>query len=111
MATIDFEQISKDSLALAKKEVGTAWTRLKPFAEHEFRQFAENAVFLAKLKVTGTIDDEELRARLQIQRLALTNVLLAIKGIGLVTAQNVVNGILTILSTSINKAISVVLPI
>lgn len=111
MATIDFIQIVDDSLALAKKEVGTAWKKLKPFAEHEFQQFAENAVFLAKLKLAGTIDDPELKARLEIQRIALNNVLLSIKGIGLVTAQNVVNGVLGILSGAISKTLSVVLPI
>lgn len=111
MADINFSQIVSDSIAFTKQEVGKSWSKLKPYAEHEFTQFAETAVFLAKLKLSGNIKDDELKARLNIQRLALNNVLLAIKGIGLVMAQNVVNGILDIVTTAISKTLKVALPI
>ncbi len=108
---IDFKKIAADSITLAKTEVGNAWKKLKPYAEHEFTQFAENTVFLAKLRIEGTIDDDELRTRLSIQKLALTNVLLAIKGIGLVTAQSVVNGVIDIVSGAVKNALQLILPI
>lgn len=111
MADINFPQIVSDSLAFAKQEVGKSWNKLKPYAEHEFTQFAENAVFLAKLKLAGSIEEEELKVRLNIQRLALNNVLLAIKGIGLVLAQNVVNGVLDIVAKAIKATLKVALPI
>ncbi len=111
MATLDFNQILKDCISLAKQEVGRNWAKLKPFAEHEFTQFAENAQFLAELKLKGVIDDDELKVRLRFQQTALNNVLLAIKGIGLVTAENVVNGVIGILATAIKTALNVVLPI
>ena len=111
MADIDFSKIVADAMSFTKQELGKTWIKLKPYAEHEFTQFAENAVFLAKLKLAGTIEDDELKARLNIQRIALNNVLLAIKGIGLVTAQNVVNGVLDIVTKSIKKTLQVVLPI
>lgn len=111
MAAINFQQILADSIATTKEQVGSAWKKLKPFAEHEFTQFAENAVFLANLKLKGVIDENELKVRLDIQKLALANVLLAIKGIGLVTAQNVVNGVLGVVSAAIKKALQVVLPV
>lgn len=110
-ALIDYKQIVADSIAFSKNELGNTWKKLKPYAEHEFTQFAENAVFLAKLRLAGTIDDAELQARLAIQKAALTNVLLAIKGIGLVTAQNVVNGVIGIVSGAVTKALQIVLPI
>ena len=96
MADINFKQILDDSIAFSKGELGATFKKLKPFAEHEFTQFAENTAFLAKLKFLGTIDDDEFKSRLLLQRLAFSNVLLAIKGIGIVTAQNLVNGILAI---------------
>ncbi len=111
MADINFTQIVSDSIAFTKQEVGKTWNKLKPYAEHEFTQFAENAVFLAKLKLAGTIADEELKVRLNIQRMALNNVLLAIKGIGLILAQNVVNGILDIVTKAIKTTLKVALPI
>ncbi len=111
MADFDFSQVVSDSMTFAKQEVGRAWSKLKPYAEHEFTQFAENAVFLAKLKLAGQIPDDELKARVNIQRIALNNVLLAVKGIGLVIAQNVVNGVLDIVAKAIKKSLQVVLPI
>ena len=111
MPDIDFKQILRDSLAFTRQELGTAFKKVKPFAEHEFTQFAENALFLAKLKLDGTIDDEELKSRLMLQKLAVANVFLAIKGIGLVTAQNIVNGVLGIISKAIKNVLKIALPI
>jgi hypothetical protein len=111
MADINFKQILDDAVGLAKKELGSTYKKLKPFAEHEFTQFAENAAFLAKLKLQGVIEDDELKSRLQMQKLAFSNVLLAIKGIGLVTAQNLVNGIMGIVVKAIKGAINISLPI
>lgn len=111
MAEINFEKILNDTIAFAKGELGATFKKLKPFAEHEFTQFAENAAFLAKLKLKGVIEDDELKSRLELQKLALSNVLLAIKGIGLVTAQNVVNGVLGIVAKALKGAIGVSLPV
>ena len=111
MPDINFKQILTDSLSFSRQELGSAFKKVKPFAEHEFTQFAENALFLAKLKLNGTIDNDELKSRLLLQKVAVANVLLAIKGIGLVTAQNVVNGVLGIISKAIKNAINVALPI
>ncbi len=111
MAVLDFPQILKECISLAKQEVGKNWSKLKPFAEHEFTQFAENAQFLAELRLKNIIDDEELKVRLRFQQTALNNVLLAIKGIGLKTAENVVNGVLGILAKAIKSTINIVLPV
>lgn len=111
MADINFKQILDDSISLAKQELGSSFKKFKPFAEHEFRQFAENAAFLANLKLQGVIEDAEFKSRMELQRLAFGNVLLAIKGVGLVTAQNLVNGILGIVGKAIKTALNITLPI
>lgn len=111
MADINFKQILDDSIVFAKTELGGTYKKLKPYAEHEFTQFAENAVFLAKLKLGGIIKNDELKSRLALQKLAFTNVLLTIKGIGLIGAQNLVNGILGIVSKAIMGALKIILPV
>ena len=108
---LDYKQILSDSVAFTRKEVGSTWSKIKPYADHEFTQFAENAFFLARLKLTGVIEADELKSRLQMQKLAMQNVLRAIKGVGIVTAQNVVNGVLDIVSGAIKKAINIILPV
>ena len=111
MADINFKQILDDSIVFAKAELGGTFKKLKPFAEHEFTQFAENAAFLAKLKLDGVIENDELKSRLALQKLAFNNVLLTIKGIGLVSAQNLVNGILGIVSKAILSSLKISLPV
>lgn len=111
MESIDYEKVVSDCLEAARVELGRSWKKFKPFAEHEIRQFAENAEFLARLRHDQVIDNDELKARLEIQRLALRNVMLTIKGVGLVTAQNTVNAILGIVHKAVRKTLAVVLPI
>lgn len=111
METIDYKQVVADCLTAAKTELGKSWKSFKPYAKHEFLQFVENAEFLAKLTLDGTIDQEELKARLEIQRLALKNVLLTMKGIGLVAAQDTVNAVLKIVGKAVSKVMEVVLPV
>ena len=66
---------------------------------------------MAQLKLAGTIDNDELKARLEIQQLALKNVLLTMKGIGLITAQNTVNAVLKIVGKAVSKVLEVALPV
>ncbi len=111
MAEFNIKEVLNDSLAFAKQELGSTFKKVKPFAEHEFTQFAENALFLAQLKLRGIIENDELASRINLQKVAMANVLLAIKGIGIVTAQNLVNGILDIVTKAIKKAINIAIPI
>lgn len=111
MPEIDFKAILTDSITAIKAEAGKTYGKLKPYAEHEVKQFAENAVFLAKLKLNGTIDDQEFKVRMDMQKLAFSNVLLAVKGIGLVTAQNIVNGVLGVISKAIKTVLKVSIPV
>jgi len=108
---IDYKQILKESYEASKVIVGKSWKRVKPYAEVEFKKFAESAVFLAKLKLAGEISEEELKQRIIIQRTSLSNVLLTIEGMALSTAQNVVNAVLGIVAKGVFTALKVVLPI
>jgi hypothetical protein len=111
MPDFDINQVLKDSLDFAKKELGSTYKKVKPFAEHEFRQFSENTLFLAQLKLRGVIDDQEFKSRMQMQKLSMANVLLAIKGVGIVAAQNLVNGVADIVGKAIKKALNIVVPL
>jgi hypothetical protein len=65
---------------------------------------------LAQLRITNQITQEELEARLSFQKLAFQNVLITLQGLGLIAAQNIVNGVIGILRTAIEKAIGFKLP-
>ena len=111
MATIDFSNTVTDSITFAKNEFGKSWKDFKDFAEHHFTQLAKDAEFLAGLKLKGILSDDEFIARFTLQKLHLQNVLLTIKGIGLVTAQNLVNGVVAIIGKTIKKSLGIVLPV
>ena len=108
---LDIQQILTDSLKAGKEIAGKAWKDVKPFAEHENVQFAEDVEFLVQLKTKGTIDDEEFKARLGFLKLGFTNVFLAIKGIGILQAQNIVNAVIGIVSKSVLATFNISLPI
>src|SRR5690349_9212007 len=108
--TLDIQQILTDSLKASKEIAGKAWKDVKPFAAHESRQFAEDVEFLVQLKANGTIEDEEFKARLSFLKLGFTNVFLAIKGIGILQAQNIVNAIIGIVSQSVLSTFHIALP-
>ena len=111
MPTINFSQLLSDCINATKPIAGAAWNDLKPYAEHEFQKFAESAEFLVKLRLNNNIDDEELNARLDIQKTALQSVLLTIHGIALITAQNIINAIIGIISTAFQSTLGLTLPI
>ncbi|MBL7684295.1 MAG: hypothetical protein JNK00_13130 [Flavipsychrobacter sp.] len=111
MTNIDMQQIIKDCTVAVKSILGKSWKQFKPYAEHEFKKFTESAEFLAKLKLSGNIDDEELDMRLKMQELSLKNVLLTIAGIGIVAAQDVINALLNIVYGAINAFVGGVLPL
>ena len=108
---LDIQQILTDSLKASKEIAGKAWKDVKPFAEHESTQFAEDVEFLVKLKVDGIIDDEEFKARLAFLKLGFTNAFLAIKGIGILQAQNIVNAVIGIISNAVLSAFNISLPL
>jgi hypothetical protein len=108
---IDYSKLVTDCLSVFKKNAKKAYKNAKPYAEHEFRQLAEDALFLATLRANGEIDEEEFIHRLEMQKLAASNVLLAVESIGLVAAQNTINGVMAIISKAIETAIGVALPI
>lgn len=111
MASIDFTNTITDCINLAKAELGKSWKGFKDFAGHHFSQLARDAEFLASLKLNGKIDDAEFKARLAMQKLSLQNVLITIKGIALITAQNVVNGVTEIIGKTIKKSLGIALPL
>ena len=108
---LDIQQILTESLKAGKEIAGKAWKDVKPFAEHESKQFAEDVEFLVQLKTKGVIDEEEFKVRLSFLKLGFTNVFLAIKGIGILQAQNIVNAIIGIVSQSVFSAFNISLPI
>lgn len=111
MEKLDLNKILADAVALAKNETGKAWKKVEPYAEHEFTQFAESVQFITQLFLAGKISEDDFKARLQFQKMALSTVLTTIEGIGIIAAQNVVNGVLDILRNAVQASFGLALPV
>lgn len=110
MADIDLKQILSDCISFARIETGSSWKKIKPFAEHEFTQFIKNILFLAELKLSGVIEVEEFSSRLQLQKIAIAQSFVAIKGMGISDVQEIVKQVEKIIFVGISKELNIVLP-
>ena len=105
MIKIDYGQLVKDMLGIAKDKLETNWNEAKPFAEKEFTAFAENIKLIASLKAEGKINEEQAKLYLDIQKSSMRIVLLTIEGLGLLAVESAINGSINAVKKTVNKAI------
>ncbi len=105
MSTINFNQLVKDMLTAAKGPLSASWKEAKPYAESEFKAFAENIRLIEKLKLEGTIDEERARLHINIQKNSIQIVLLSIEGIGILAVENAINAAISVIQNTVNRAI------
>lgn len=105
MATLDFKQLVKDMVTAAKGPLSASWKEARPYAESEFKAFADNIKLIEKLKLEGKIDEERARLHMNIQKNAIQMVLLAIEGIGILAVENAINAAISVVQDTVNKAL------
>lgn len=102
---LDITTLLKDMLNAAKPILKNYWKEAKPYAEKESQNFVNNLAMIEKLKLTGQITKEEADIHIQIQKNSFRTVLVAIKGIGIITAENAINAALGAISKAVNTAL------
>jgi hypothetical protein len=105
LSDIDIPTLIKDMADAAKKVLKSNWKELKPFAEQQLKNLAENIKLIAALKAKGKIDEEKAKLHLAIQKESARTVFLTIEGIGILTAENAINAALKVIQTTVNKSI------
>lgn len=105
LSDIDIHRLIKDMADAAKKVLKSQWKELKPFAEQQLKNLAENIKLIAVLKAKGKIDEEKAKLHLAIQKESARTVFLTIEGIGILTAENAINAALKVIQTTVNKSI------
>lgn len=102
---LDTSALVKEMLAAAKENLGKLWKQVKPFVENETLGMVNKLLMIEKLKLQGKITEEEALLHVEIQKSAFRTVLLSIKGLGLITAENIINAALGAVAKAVNKAI------
>jgi hypothetical protein len=105
LSDIDIPTLIKEMTDAAKKVLKSNWKELKPFAEQQLKNLAENIKLIAVLKAKGKIDEEKAKLHLAIQKESARTVFLTIEGIGILTAENAINAALKVIQTTVNKSI------
>jgi hypothetical protein len=89
----------------ARGSLGRDWSKARAFAEPQFDNLARSLVNIGDLTAQGAITAEEAAALLEVHKNTTRVVLLAVKGIGLLAAENAVNAALGAVRDTVNGAI------
>lgn len=97
---------------LAKQMLGAALPILKEhardadsFARTEFSKVALTIVSIQEQLASGQINPLQAELLLEMQRIASRTVLLALKGMALLTAEEAMNAALNVVKTAVNSAV------
>jgi hypothetical protein len=106
---LNTSQLLKDMLGAAQPVLKNFWKEAKPYAEMEFRNFAQNLVMIEKLKLQGVINKEKALIHIDIQKNSFRTVLLTIEGLGVLAVEAALNAALGVIKKTVNTAIGWIL--
>ncbi len=102
---IDISKLAEDMLNAAKGVLTKQWPEIKDYAETEMKKIAESIAAIERMKLAEKITEEKARLHLDIQKNASRAVLLAVEGVGIVTAEQAINAALGVVRDTVNKAL------
>jgi hypothetical protein len=109
MATLDVNRLLEEMLAAAKTSFADQWPTAKDLAISSLKKLAVSFVEIEKMKLNGTITDEQVRLLLSMDKNTFRIVLLSIEGLGLLAVENALNAALNIVRDTVNTAVGFVL--
>ena len=107
MAAIDLEQMTRDIVGAMTATIGDGSSDIAAFAKGEAAKIAASVTQIGELRASGVIDDEEMALHLDIQRNASRAVLMAVKGVGILTAERAVNAALSVATRVVGQALGI----
>ena len=99
----DEKALLSDMLDAARQTMTENWSELQTFVEWESRHILESVDRIARLKEEGRIDEDQARLQMEIQRETFISLLLTVKGVRLVQAENAVNAVMSVLGKAANR--------
>ena len=105
MADLDLGAIAGDAAAAMLGVIKKNGADIKQYAAAEAQKIATSCAQIAQLRAQGIITDEEMRLHLDIQKNASRAVLMAVKGIAIITAEQAVNAAIGVVSAAVGKAL------
>lgn len=94
-------QMLNAALPILEKDASDAAS----FGKTEFTKIAQTIVSIGQQLASGEINQQQATVLLQMQTTASQNVLLALKGLALVTIESAINAALGVIAGVVNKAV------
>jgi hypothetical protein len=105
MPPLDARALSQEMLAAALPVLKTHATDAESFASVEFKKLADTAVSIEEMLAVGQINDAQAQLLFDMQKNASRNVLLTVKGLSLLAAEEAINAALSVVKTAVNVAL------
>jgi hypothetical protein len=102
---LDVDALVKSMVAAARASLGRDWTKARKFAEPQLDNLARSLVNIGELSAGGEISGAEAAALLEIHKNTTRTVLLTVKGLGLLAAENALNAALGAVREVVNGAV------
>ena len=109
MPKLDLDQIVTDMGKAALPLLKDGAKKAKEYGKSEAEKMARTAALLAAGIKKGTIDEDEARLVLDVQKNASRSILLTITGLGIVAVENAINAALAVLKQGIQAATGIAL--
>ena len=107
MASIDIDSIAGDAFGAMLGVIRDQGPDIVHFAKGEAAKIATSVVQIGELRARGIISDEEMALHLDIQKSASRAVLMAAKGMGILTAEQAINAALAVVTGAVGKALGI----
>jgi hypothetical protein len=103
--SLDAGALGKQMLAAALPILKTHAVDAEGFASVEFKKIAETIVSIEEMLLAGQINQQQADLLLDMQKSASRSVLLAVKGLALLTAEEAINAALDVVRGVVNAAV------
>lgn len=103
--SFDMEQAAKDMLAAIEGELSTEWPKIRDCTEKAVREEQDILKAIAKARIEGAIDDDEMQSQLDDEKETLEAVLLVCKIKARRAAQDAANAAIEVLKKAIRVSV------
>jgi hypothetical protein len=102
---LDVSALFTSMITAAEGSLKTGWSAVEPFAKTQFTTIAQQIVQIEAQLATGQLSQADATSLLDMQENASKAALATVEGIGLATAQNIVNAALGSIEGAVNTAL------
>jgi hypothetical protein len=102
---LDFSKLGKDMGAAFLNSLKDKAPEIEEYAKSEGVKMAQCLATIASLVAAGTIDEDEAKLHLEIQKQAARSILLTVEGLGALAVEAAINAALGVAKDTVNSAL------